>query len=238
VCSLYLPPLFGLLAAPPTDKPPDSSTISPITEFFKAASAIMDSGPALWKKIAKYQADGAIQTVATGATNLEIAKTQLKHDILSGKITSKRELSGRVNTLLTQIEEFQTVLDRFATEIDSSSENTGNEIRAAADAELSGKADSVTKVTSLWSPDELSRKKSADQLEVGVACSRYIAVAAICLKNTIEKGKRDESESCSDKALQDALKKCGEQQKLARPSMPTGSGKALPKGPVGGKSKD
>jgi hypothetical protein len=212
-----------------TAKKNDDSSLSPITAFFKAVSSIMDSGPELWKKIGKYQADRAIQTVATGATNLEIKKRVLKQDILSGKIRTKEVLAGRVDDLMTQIMVFQSVLDKFGDEIDSSSTNVGNQIRAAAAAEMSGKGEGLQKVVRVWKPDETSQQKSADQLEIAIACSASIASAASCLKNTVDSGKRDPSEKCSDAALEKNIKECDAQQSGSHEPVPT-SGTSKPQG--------
>ena len=155
--------LLLLLQAPNAAITPPAVDTSSAVAFFKAAGAILDAGPALWDKIGKYQADNSVQEVATGASNLDISKTELRDDILEGRIVSKDDLYGRITVLETQVTEYHDLLGRFGAEIDKSSNNIGNDIRIAAELDIHTKAGILVKLNlrgsqTTWPPTRERRQ--------------------------------------------------------------------------------
>jgi hypothetical protein len=183
-----------------------------IARFISGVSGVLDAGPALWRKIGKFQAEKSVQKVATGATDLEIKKRALRNDILSGRIKDKTELGNRVDQLVRDIRDYQDTLMKFSSEIDLASRNQGLDFRVAGDALLRGKDERLSNVLRLWAPDKPSAQKAAaDQLDIAMQCSKEIAVAASCLKNTVTDGKRDAGPECSTGSL-NASKTCVREQ--------------------------
>lgn len=179
-----------------------------IARFISGASGVLDAGPALWSKIGKFQAEGSVQKVATGATNLEIKKRTLRDDILAGRIKDRLELQTRVEHLHADIMSYQDTLIEFSTEIDSASKNEGLDFRVAGEALFRGKDQRLWAVLDQWKPDNpIAQKAAADQLNVAIQCSKEIAVAASCLENTVSAGKRDARPECKTEAL-NASKTC------------------------------
>jgi hypothetical protein len=179
-----------------------------IGRFISGASSVLDAGPALWKKIGKFQAEGSVQKVATGATNLEIKKRTLQHDILAARIKNKSELENRVQQLDGDIRKYQNLLIDFSTEVDSASQNEGLDFRVAGEALLTGKDDRLWAVLHKWKPDSpADQKAAADQLGIAIQCSKQISVAASCLEKTVRDGKRDARPECTAESL-NASKSC------------------------------
>jgi hypothetical protein len=197
---IHVMAILMLFQQPPAAK--EVSNKSPITAFIQAASNIMDAAPALWDKISKFQAEGAVQKVVTGATSLETKKLSLQSDIINGQITTSVQLENRVRALQQGLREYQNTLYKFASEIDESSHDMAEDIRATAQSLILTKDMRLSAVRSLWKPnDKVAQNNAAAQVGVAVSCSKEISVAASCLANTVRDGKRDSRPECASSSL-------------------------------------
>jgi hypothetical protein len=192
-----------------TTTPAADKSKTKVGEFINAVSAILDSSSLLWDKIYRIQADYNVQKVSSGATSLEASKAKLALDIREGKIKDGDTLQERVHAITQELNEYQGVLDGFAIEIDKSSRNIGNDIRATSDALIVGKNDRLNAVLDLWKPnDPAAQERAAKQVDEAMNCSKEIAISASCLSHTIQDKRRDPSPECTKEALEKSRKAC------------------------------
>lgn len=185
-----------------------------MADFFKGVGSILDAGPALWQKIGKFQASNTAQAVATGTANLALEKRGIKDDILGGRIKDADDMSQRIRKLEKDLGTYQNLLLKFSEEIDESSKDMGNDFRSAAYSLVREKGAGLYDVRDLWKPnDPHAQKEAAERLDEAIRCSEGASKIAVCLKNTIDNGARDNSPACTDQALKDAELACTKEVK-------------------------
>ena len=169
----------------------------------------MDAGNALWDKIDAFQAEDAVQKVASGAIHLEESKQKLQSDLKEGQIKNADELKQRVTAIRHELESYQDLLEKFSYEINAASHNLAIEIDATAGSLITGKDERLDEVVHIWRVDsQASQKQAVQQLDVAMVCSQEIATAASCLSNSIQDKKRDPRSECSKDAMEKSKETC------------------------------
>jgi hypothetical protein len=191
-------------------EPVDSD--SGLAGFFKATISILKGGPAIWETIGKMQAGNTLQAVSSGATDVVVQKRLLKSDILRGAIKDPQDLNTRIYSLEAKIDELRNSLVRFSQEIDSTSHNEANSIRAMAETELSEKNVYLIEAMKVWSPDEADKKKAAAQVDLAIVCSKQVSIASKCLWDSFQSGHRSSDRACKDKSIEKSAATCQDEQ--------------------------
>jgi hypothetical protein len=113
----------------------------------------------------------------------------------------------QIDLITNALLRYRPTLQAFAYEIDSSSHDASQEIRVTADNLIGNKAEDLRLAKTHWmGHTQALQTKAINDVREALKCSNEIAVAASCLQNTVENGRRDPRPVCSDEALRTSAK--------------------------------